>query len=116
MVAAKKDLIIEQGADFYKHLIYKDSNKIPKILTSYTAKMQIRATHGSKDVLFELSTANSRIVITANDGKIELMIGNTLTSAMTFTKGVYDLELIDSGGSITRLIEGTITVTKNVTI
>jgi len=94
MAAVKLDLTIEKGASFRKTFIWKDSDKVVIDLTNYTARMQIRKNVNSTSIIQELTTENGGISITALEGKIELYISDTDTSAMDFNKGVYDIELL----------------------
>jgi tRNA threonylcarbamoyladenosine modification (KEOPS) complex Pcc1 subunit len=112
MPAAKLNLLVEQGATFSKRLVWRDKNKRPVNLSSYTAKMQVRATVASSDVIYELSTANGRITL-SSAGVIQLDISAADTS--TLKAGVYDLELTASGGQVYRLVEGKLTVSPEVT-
>jgi hypothetical protein len=112
MPAAKLNLTIEQGTTFEKSLIWRDKNKRPVPLTGYTARMQIRPSVSSSEVILELSTANGRIILGAG-GSIKFVLTPELTSALK--AGVYDLELTDSLGRVTRLIEGKVTVSPEVT-
>lgn len=112
MPAAKLNLTVEQGADFFKRLIWRDKNKRPVNLTGYTAKMQVRSSATSPVVIFELSTANGRISFPGG-GAIELNIAANDTE--TIVSGVYDLKLYAPGGKEIRFIEGKLTVTPGVT-
>jgi hypothetical protein len=112
MPAAKLNLTIEQGADFSKRLVWRDKNKRPINLSGYTAKMQIRTSASSSEVLFELSTANGRISMPGS-GVIELSIAANDTD--TIKPGVYDVKLYAPGGQEIRLIEGKVTVSPGVT-
>jgi hypothetical protein len=115
MAAATYDFEIEQGATLLKPIVWKDSNGTPVNLSGYTARMQIRRSVAAEDVLLELSTANNRINIDALNGTVTLIFDSATTAAFTWTSGVYDLELTSSGGVVTRLIQGKITVSKEVT-
>ena len=89
----------------------------PTNLTGYTARMHIRSTRGSSNVIHQLSTVAGDITLNPVDGSIELYISDTDTAAFDFTNAVYDLELIDTGGSgdVTRVSEGAIKLHKEVT-
>lgn len=87
----------------------------PVDLTSYTARMQIRASVSAAAFLLELTTANSRIAIDNALKTITLTVIATDTAALTWSAGVYDLELVSPGGVITRLIEGAVSVIDEVT-
>lgn len=115
MSAATYDFEIEQGASLIKPIVWKDANGLAVNLTGYTAKMQIRKSVSSPDVLLELSTSNGRIDIVSGTGTITLLINAATSAAITWSSGVYDLELTSSGGLVTRLMQGTITVSKEVT-
>lgn len=78
--------------------------------------MQIRATVKSATVLHEATTENGGIVITAATGKIKLIIPATSSSAWTWDRGVYDLELVKTDtGAVKRFVEGSVTVIPEVT-
>jgi hypothetical protein len=87
----------------------------PTDLTDYDARMQIRSTVGSDTVRHELTKDGGDITLTVEDGGIHLHIAATDTAAFTFDNAVYDLELIDSAGDVTRVAKGTITLDKETT-
>lgn len=115
MPAASYDFQIEQGATLLKPIVWKDSNSAAVNLTGYTAKMQVRQSASSTDVLLEMSTSNGRISITPLTGTITLIFSASLTAAIDWSRGKYDLELTSGDGTVTRLIEGQISVSKEVT-
>jgi hypothetical protein len=113
-MTSRYDLIIKQGATFDLNINYKDDNNDLINLSSYTARMQIRS--GYNGTLYStLTTENGGIILNSPVGRIELYISDTDTSAFTFEKGIYDLELIDGDDKVTRLLQGTVTVWKEVT-
>lgn len=124
MTAATYDFIpnadgrpyIEQGATFNQRLVYKDSNGLVVDLTGHIARMQIRANLLAPTVLLELTTENGGIVLGGNTGTIDLLISAEATAALTWTKGVYDLEVKRvSDGFVARLLEGAFAVSREVT-
>jgi len=115
MSAGKLDLTIEQGATFEHILIWKDTDEVVINLTDYDARMQIRTAVDSNSVIHELTVTNSGITITGTEGKITLQISATKTASFNWTEAVYDLELISSGGIVTRLVEGRVFLNKEVT-
>lgn len=115
MPAIRADLEIEQGATFYKSIKWFEADKItPVNLTGYTARMHIRSDVDSPSVLASLASPTD-IVLGGTAGTIVLQISATATGAYTFTEGVYDLELEDASGDVTRLIYGGVQVTPEVT-
>lgn len=116
MSAAKINLpVIEQGATYRHTLYWKDATGLPIDLTACTAKMQIRATVDSSPVICELSTVNGRLILTAAEGKIELVVPNSITKALKPITAVYDLEVTFTNGDVVRLIEGSVVVKAEVT-
>lgn len=119
MAAGKYNFIIEQGTTFTLELQYKDSNSVPVDLTGYTGRMQIRPTIGSPTSYLTLSSSiqpdGTGITFpTPASGTINLYISAISSSQLTFDQGVYDLE-IASGSAVTRLIQGNVQLSKEVT-
>ena len=105
---------IDQGSDWYLTLVYQNSAGTAINLTGYTANMQLRLTVNSATAALTLSTA-SGITITGATGTIAIRATAVQTAALTAQNYVYDLEIVSSGGVITRLIQGTLTVSAEVT-
>lgn len=115
MPAAKLKLRIEQGATFRQSLDWR-TNGVPVNLTGYTARMQMRNPIDSPTVIHELTTENGGIIFTdVFEGKIELFISDQHTSAFSFDSCVYDLEMVAPNTDVIRLIEGEVTLSKEVT-
>jgi hypothetical protein len=87
----------------------------PVDLTNYTARMQIRPDINSSTILVTLTEANGGIVLGGTKGTVQIVIADTVTAAFTFTTAVYDLDLTDSNGVVTRLLQGVITLDSAVT-
>jgi len=112
------DLEIYQGATFNRAWeIVEEGTTSPMDLSGYTARMQIRAKIKDTDPLLELTTENGGITIDATPEKttITLYIPPDETEALTVSKGVYDLELVDLALDVYRLMQGEITIHKEVT-
>ena len=104
---------IEQGTSFSKPFVYKDSLGLPIDLSGFTARMQMRPSKSSSMVLLDLTTENGGIVIDGPAGAVTLVFTEAMTSALS-RSGVYDLELVN-GSTVMRLVEGEITLSKEVT-
>lgn len=115
MAAATYDFEIEQGATLIKPIVWNDSTGAPVNLTGYTAKMQVRQSVASEEVLLELSTTNGKIQLTPLTGTITLVFSAATTAAINWKRGKYDLELTSADGTVTRLIEGEINISKEIT-
>ena len=111
MSAARYNLIIDQGTDFALEFIVKGVRN-SKGLYGLHARAQLRSTKDS------VSSSLQRLSIAIEDGrvtgKITAKLTNTETSAIAAGRYYYDLELV-AFSVVTRLLEGTVTVTQEVT-
>lgn len=115
MKSGRHDICIEKGATFKLNLTWKDENETVYNLTGYTARMQIRETVDSASFIIELTNANNRIALGGALGTITLTITATDTMTITQNSGVYDLEIVSASGEVTRLLEGNVSITNEVT-
>jgi hypothetical protein len=77
--------------------------------------MQARTSAISGTVVLDLTTANSKITLGGTAGTITLTLSAAETAAITQSSLAYDLELVSAGGVVTRLVEGQIVLTPEVT-
>lgn len=115
MAAVNYDILIEQGATFQLELVWKDANNTPINLTGYTARMQVREKVNAPTTLLNLTTENGGITLGGALGTVQVRAAATLTDDITVRRGVYDLEVVSAGGIVTRLIEGAVTISPEVT-
>lgn len=87
----------------------------PVDLAGYTGRMQIRAKLEDSAVIHEMTTANGGIIIDNTAKIIKLLISATNTASFNFQSAVYSLELVSSGGEVRQLINGNISLVKEVT-
>lgn len=87
----------------------------PVNLTSFTARMQIRPTLEDTTVLVSLTTENGGITLGGVTGTIALLLTAAATAVLNFSNAVYDLEIIDATGVVTRLLSGNVILSKEVT-
>jgi hypothetical protein len=114
MAAQIYNMSIEQGATFRLGVVWKDSDEVPIDLTGYTARMQIRPFVLSQDVLLGLNTENGGITL-GEDGQMTILATAEQTEVIGSKKGVYDLELESADGTVTRLIMGSVAISREVT-
>lgn len=112
---AKIKLTIYQGATFRKRLVWKAPDGTPIDLTGCTARMQVRSEVESAVVLLNLTTENGGITLGGATGTIDLLSADDETAAITWDGGVWDLEIAHPGGDVTRLAQGSISVSPEVT-
>ena len=115
-IPAKLKLKIIQGATFRKPLEWLAPDKTTPIdLTGCMARMQVRSEIESATVLLELTTENGGIVIDGPAGKLTLHLSPPATAAISWESGVWDLEVVHPNGDVTRLVQGSISVSPEVT-
>lgn len=77
--------------------------------------MQVRAERDAADILLELTTENGRIALGDEQGTVDLVVSADDTAAIDWQAGVWDLEIVHPGGDVTRLAEGCVGVSQEVT-
>ncbi len=112
-MAAKYKIKIEQGTTVRIPLRLKYNDETMD-LTGYKARMQIRSSVSSSDVIHELTSENGGIDIQSN-GVIGLYISAEDTANFDFKTAVYDLEIIAPSLDVVRLMEGQVTLSHEVT-
>ena len=114
MSAATNNFVIDQGSDWYATFVYKDSGGTAINLTGYTAALQIRDTYADSTTDLSL-TSTSGITITGATGTLAVRATAAQTAVIAAGQYVYDLEITSSGGIVTRLVQGKISVSPQVT-
>jgi hypothetical protein len=119
-MAGKVNFKINQGETFKHTLTWKDSSEVPIDVTGFSARMQVRLKIDATDVLILFSSEptdnpDGTITLGGVDGTFSLYLSADFTETITWLAAVYDLEVVDTLGDVTRLIEGKITVSKEVT-
>ena len=125
MAAGRYSFVIEQGATLNLELQYKDSNGTPINLTNYSGRMQIRPSVTSTTVYITLSSSlyadgtglnfsGSNGTTPPTSGSIGVYISAASSSALSFDQAVYDLEIY-SGSYVSRILEGQVKLSLNVT-
>ena len=103
------------GADVTIPISYKPGGVLAD-LSAYTAKLQVRKTYGSP-VLVELTSSDGSITLAATAPNITLSFFKEKTESLAVTEGmIYDLEITDPSGLITRVLQGSFSVSKQVTV
>lgn len=116
MAADKLKLRIEQGATFRKLIAWKTKEtRQPIDLTGCTARMHVRSSIKATTPLLVLTTENNRILLGGADGTITLDLSDEITAGITWLSAVYDLEIVFPNGTVRRLVQGSITVSQEVT-
>jgi hypothetical protein len=125
MAAGKYSFIIEQGATTNLNVQWTDASGSAVDLTGYQARMQIRPGIEASDVYISLSSSlqpdgtglnlsGSNGETPVQSGSIGIYISAYSSSLLNFTDAFYDLEMVN-GIEVTRLLEGKVRLSKNVT-
>ena len=110
MAAGTYNFIMEQGATFTRQLTVKENTSALN-LTGYSVASLMRSTHDSSTVVGTFTCTISN----ASGGIISMSMTPAVTGAVEEGIYVYDLEITSSSGTVTRLLEGQITATPEVT-
>lgn len=124
MAAARYSFIVEQGATTNIQLKWEDASGSVN-LSGYSGRMQIRPTVESSTVYLTLSSSldvdGTGLNMSGSDGEtavqsgsIGIYISAEKSAQLNFETAYYDLEMM-SGNEVTRLLEGQVKLSKNVT-
>jgi hypothetical protein len=112
-LSAKFNLVCDQATTFnFQFQIL--NNETPWNLTGYTGTMTVRPFVGASTTTVVASTANGRMVLTALQGRINVTLSAAITADIVAGRYSYDL-VLNSGSSVTRILEGKFIVTGAVT-
>jgi len=108
-MSTKANLKIDQGADFSTSITLTDDDGNALNLSGYTGAGQIRKYYTSTTAVdFDVS-------VSANTGTVSLSLSSNTSNAMNSGRYVYDIELTDGSGVVSRIMEGIVTITPGVT-
>ncbi len=124
MAAARYSFIIEQGATTNIQVTWQDESGSVD-LSGYGARMQMRPSATSETIYLSLSSSlqldGTGLNMSGSDGEtavqsgsIGIYISAATSSLLNFDTAYYDLEMV-SGNEVTRLLEGQVKLSKNVT-
>lgn len=124
MAAGKYSFIIEQGATTNFQINWNDESGSAINLSGYHGRMQLRSDYNSVPLLSlssSLSADGTGINLSGSNGTTPLSSGSIAiyisaysSSLLEFGEALYDLELV-KGNEVTRLLEGKVKLSKNIT-
>lgn len=111
-MAAYVELIVDQGTTFTNVINLSDDITNANInVSGYIVRSQMRRSYYSAN-----ATANITCTITnAAQGEITMSLDANTTSSIKAGRYLFDLETVDSLGTVSRVLEGIITVTPGIT-
>lgn len=107
-MAQKVNIVLDQGTTFNTDFTFLNDQDDPIDFTTYTGASQMRKSYTS-------STAYTFTVSLGNNGIVAISMNAATTSSITAGRYLYDLEVTDTNGVVSRLVEGIVTVTPQVT-
>ena len=108
-MAIKANITVDQGADFETIINVTDDNGDIIDLTGYTANAQMRKHYTSSNA------TNFTVSVSAGNGTVTLALNANTSASLAAGRYVYDCELRSGANVVTRLVEGIVTVTPQVT-
>lgn len=107
-MAAKVNIVIDQGTTFNTTYTIHNNADEPIDFTGYTANSQIRKSYSSSNAITFAVTLNTV-------GEVLLSMNAATSGTITAGRYVYDVEVQDNTGVRSRIVEGIVTVTPQVT-
>lgn len=110
-MATVANLFVDAGADYSNLITVASSSAIPLDLTGYTVKSQMRKSYNSS-VAFNFNTT----IYDAITGKVRIQLTSSESGAIPPGRYLYDIEITQTSSGIkTRVIEGIVTITPQIT-
>lgn len=108
-MATKANLFIDQGATFTTVITLTDNDGDVINISGYTGAAQMRKHYTS-------SSSKSFVVgLGGVNGTITLSMSANTTANIEAGRYLYDVELTDTTGTVSRVFEGIVTVNPNIT-
>jgi hypothetical protein len=115
-MVARQNLTVYQGADYRRALEFKDNSAVLMNLTGYTFRGQVKASYQDESAVFSFGfTLRDQ---TTDTGVVDMILTAADTSAVEISKAtnyIYDIEMVDTDGYVTRVVEGSLKLYPEVT-
>lgn len=111
MAAGKYNMLVQQGATYSQTITLKDNFGVAVNITGCTAAAQIRQQYSDPTPAAQFTC----VIPVGTDGVIRISLTPAQTAAITFDRGVYDLELTYPSGVKDRILQGNVVISKEVT-
>lgn len=109
-MATISNLYVDAGATYSNIISVTASNGQPLNLTGYTVASQMRKSYSSSTAY-----AFTASVYSAINGKIRLQLTDEQSALIPAGRWLYDVEITSPSGVTTRVVEGIVTVTPQIT-
>lgn len=108
-MATKANIIIDQGTTFSTIINLTDDNGDPIDLTGYSGDSEMRKHYTSSN------SQSFSISLGGTSGTVTLSLTASQTANLTPGRYVYDVEVTSASNVVSRIVEGIVTVTPEVT-
>jgi hypothetical protein len=108
-MATKANIVIDQGTTFSTTINLTDDDDAPIDLTGYTGRSKMKKHYTSSN------SHSFTVGLSGTSGVVTLSLSATQTSNIVPGRYVYDVELINPSNIVSRIVEGIVTVTPEVT-
>ena len=126
MLAGNYNMTCQQGSTFRRTIEIEQPNLVvdptgqtfePFDLSGYSARMQVRRTIDSASFILELTTQNGALTINPTEdavNQIYIDVSASVTASVD-AGGVYDIEIINPDGTVSRVLQGIFNLSPEVT-
>lgn len=109
-MATISNLFVDAGSNYSNIISVTATNGLALDLTGYTVKSQMRKSYSSS-VAYNFNPS----VYDALNGKVRLQLTAAQSEAIPPGRWLYDVEITSPSGTKTRVVEGIVTVTPQIT-
>lgn len=109
-------MTIYQGANLTLPLTWKDSAGAAIDVTGYSARLVARQNTVDDPILMDLTSGAGTIVVGTTDGLFTITMTAAQTAALDFDQANYQMEVTSGSGYVTRLLQGTVTLSKELVV
>jgi hypothetical protein len=118
-MATSANLLIQQGTTYSARIAVKGSDSLPINLSGYSTRGTSRHSHGSTGVLIDLAP----VVVSGSpanweslaSGLVDIALSAASTASLPVAQGVYDVEMFNDAGTVTRILQGKVLISPEVT-
>jgi len=108
-MATKANITVDQGTTFSTTINLTDDDDVAIDLTGYTGRSKMKKHYTSSN------SHSFTVSLGGNTGVLTLSLTASQTSNIVPGRYVYDVELVDTSNVVSRIVEGIVTVTPEVT-
>ncbi len=108
-MAIKGNLVIDQGSDYLVTINVENANSVAVNLSGYTAEAHM-SKHYTSSRFYQFNAEINAVL-----GTISLSMSSNTTNDISPGRYIYDCEVTSNTGIKTRLLEGIVTITPQVT-